>query len=88
MASGPWATDLPSNEICLRGLKAMIRTRAFDRQMSLAFKKGQVTFYITSEGEEAISCAHAFALSQGDMVFPAYRQQGFLIARDPSLIHI
>jgi 2-oxoisovalerate dehydrogenase E1 component alpha subunit len=33
-------------------------------------------------GEEAIATAHALALSDGDMCFPTYRQQGLLLARD------
>jgi 2-oxoisovalerate dehydrogenase E1 component alpha subunit len=33
-------------------------------------------------GEEAVAVAQAMALDRGDMLFPTYRQQGLLIARD------
>ncbi len=80
-ALGPWA---PPHDAALlrRGLRAMMRTRAFDAKMLIAQRQKKISFYMQCLGEEAIAVAHALALSPGDMCFPTYRQQGLLIVRD------
>ena len=80
-AVGPWA---PQMDVALkrRGLRAMMLTRAFDARMLIAQRQKKMSFYMQCLGEEAIACAHALALSQGDMCFPTYRQQGLLLTRD------
>jgi 2-oxoisovalerate dehydrogenase E1 component alpha subunit len=80
-ALGPWA--LPHDAALLRrGLRAMMRTRAFDAKMLIAQRQKKISFYMQCLGEEAIAVAHALALSPGDMCFPTYRQQGLLLVRD------
>jgi 2-oxoisovalerate dehydrogenase E1 component alpha subunit len=80
-AVGPWA---PEVDVALlkKGLRAMLRTRSFDVRMQLAQRQKKMSFYMQCLGEEAIACAHAMALTEGDMCFPTYRQQGLLLARD------
>ncbi|MCU0967072.1 MAG: 3-methyl-2-oxobutanoate dehydrogenase (2-methylpropanoyl-transferring) subunit alpha, partial [Burkholderiaceae bacterium] len=80
-AVGPWAppADLP---LLRRGLRAMMRTRAFDARMFIAQRQKKISFYMQCLGEEAIATAHAAALREGDMCFPTYRQQGLLLSRD------
>ncbi len=80
-AVGPWA---PQVDLALlrRGLRAMIKTRAFDARMLIAQRQKKMSFYMQCLGEEAIATAHALALSEGDMCFPTYRQQGLLLARE------
>ncbi|MDO8419121.1 MAG: 3-methyl-2-oxobutanoate dehydrogenase (2-methylpropanoyl-transferring) subunit alpha [Rubrivivax sp.] len=80
-AVGPWAPpdDAP---LLRRGLRAMMRTRAFDAKMLIAQRQKKISFYMQCLGEEAIATAHALALQPGDMCFPTYRQQGLLLARD------
>ena len=80
-ALGPWA---PPHDAALlrRGLRAMMRTRAFDAKMLIAQRQKKISFYMQCLGEEAIAVAHALALAPGDMCFPTYRQQGLLIVRD------
>lgn len=80
-AVGPWAppVDLP---LLRQGLRAMMRTRAFDAKMQIAQRQKKISFYMQCLGEEAIATAHALALREGDMCFPTYRQQGLLLARD------
>ncbi|MFZ4481570.1 MAG: 3-methyl-2-oxobutanoate dehydrogenase (2-methylpropanoyl-transferring) subunit alpha [Rhodoferax sp.] len=80
-ALGPWA---PKADVDLwrRGLRAMMKTRAFDTRMVIAQRQKKMSFYMQCLGEEAIATAHAFALSGGDMCFPTYRQQGLLLARE------
>lgn len=84
-AVGPWDPRL-SPELLRRMLRSMALTRAFDERMFRAQRQGKTSFYMKSTGEEAVSVAAAFALQRDDMVFPSYRQQGILIARDGSLV--
>ena len=78
-AVGDWAGGLGADEL-RKGLRDMMLTRAFDARMLLSQRQGKTSFYIQCLGEEAIATAHRKALSQGDMCFPTYRQQGLLIA--------
>ncbi len=80
-AVGPWA---PEADVALlqRGLRAMMKTRAFDARMFIAQRQKKISFYMQCLGEEAIATAHALAIRDGDMCFPTYRQQGLLLARD------
>jgi len=84
-AVGPWAEDI-SDDVLLNGLKAMIRTRAFDDRMVTLQRQGKTSFYIKCTGEEAIAIAFQAALSKGDMNFPTYRQQGILLSQDYPLV--
>lgn len=80
-AVGPWALDL-DDELLLKGLRVMEKTRLFDERMQMAQRQGKTSIYVQCRGEEAIACAQRMALEQGDMCFPTYRQQGLLIAQD------
>jgi len=80
-AQGPWATDI-GTEPLRAGLRAMIKTRAYDARMLIAQRQKKISFYMQCLGEEAIAVAQAQALREGDMHFPSYRQQGLLLARD------
>jgi 2-oxoisovalerate dehydrogenase E1 component alpha subunit len=80
-AIGAWDPKL-SPETLRRGLRAMMLTRAYDDRMFRQQRQGKISFYMKCTGEEAIGVAQAFALAPDDMLFPYYRQQGLLIARD------
>jgi len=80
-AVGPWDPKVEP-QLLRRGLRAMLKTRAFDARMLLAQRQKRITFYMQCLGEEAIACAHALVLEPGDMCFPTYRQQGLLLTRD------
>jgi 2-oxoisovalerate dehydrogenase E1 component alpha subunit len=80
-AVGPWAPQVEVDQL-RRGLRAMLRTRAFDARMLIAQRQKRISFYMQCLGEEAIAVAHAQALREGDMCFPTYRQQGLLLARE------
>ncbi|HZT56524.1 MAG TPA: thiamine pyrophosphate-dependent enzyme, partial [Burkholderiaceae bacterium] len=80
-ALGPWAPQLAPERL-VQGLRAMLKTRIFDARMLIAQRQKKISFYMQCLGEEAIACAHALALADGDMCFPTYRQQGLLLARD------
>lgn len=79
-AVGAWDPKLDP-ETLRRMLRVMALTRAFDDRMYRGQRQGKTSFYMKCTGEEATSVASAFALSDDDMVFPSYRQQGILIAR-------
>ncbi|TFY98643.1 3-methyl-2-oxobutanoate dehydrogenase (2-methylpropanoyl-transferring) subunit alpha [Ramlibacter rhizophilus] len=80
-AVGPWAPEVDVEQL-RRGLRAMMKTRAFDARMMVAQRQKKISFYMQCLGEEAIAVAHAQALQPGDMCFPTYRQQGLLLARE------
>jgi 2-oxoisovalerate dehydrogenase E1 component alpha subunit len=80
-AVGPWAPQLDP-QLLRRGLRAMMKTRAYDARMLIAQRQKKISFYMQCLGEEAIAVAHSLALQDGDMCFPTYRQQGLLLARD------
>jgi 2-oxoisovalerate dehydrogenase E1 component alpha subunit len=80
-AVGPWDPQLDTATL-LRGLRGMLLTRAYDERMYRAQRQGKTSFYMKCTGEEAIALAQALALEPDDMLFPTYRQQGLLIARD------
>ena len=84
-AVGDWAPALRP-EILLRGLRAMLLTRAYDARMVQVQRQGKSSFYMKSTGEEAVAVAAALALDRNDMCFPTYRQQGLLVARDWPLV--
>jgi 2-oxoisovalerate dehydrogenase E1 component alpha subunit len=80
-AVGPWVPPLDIDRKRW-GLRAMMKTRAFDARMLIAQRQKKISFYMQCLGEEAVATAHALALEPGDMCFPTYRQQGLLLARD------
>ena len=80
-AVGPWAPQIEAERL-RHGLRAMMRTRAYDARMLVAQRQKKISFYMQCLGEEAIAVAHALALQPGDMCFPTYRQQGLLLVRD------
>jgi 2-oxoisovalerate dehydrogenase E1 component alpha subunit len=80
-AVGSWAPQLKPEQL-VRGLRAMLKTRAYDARMLIAQRQKKISFYMQCLGEEAIATAHCLALQSGDMCFPTYRQQGLLLARD------
>jgi len=84
-AIGPWAEGLDP-DFLKGGLRAMMKTRAYDARMIMAQRQGKTSFYMQCTGEEAIACAFQTTLEKGDMNFPTYRQQGLLIAQDWPLV--
>jgi 2-oxoisovalerate dehydrogenase E1 component alpha subunit len=78
---GPWVPPLDAQQL-RRGLRDMLKTRAYDARMLIAQRQKKISFYIQCLGEEAIATAQSLALQPGDMSFPTYRQQGLLLARD------
>ncbi|AKM08942.1 thiamine pyrophosphate-dependent enzyme [Croceicoccus naphthovorans] len=80
-AVGPWDPKL-APETLIKGLRAMMLTRAFDDRLFRAHRQGKTSFYMKSTGEEAIAAAQSMALDKGDMFFPTYRASAWLHARN------
>jgi 2-oxoisovalerate dehydrogenase E1 component alpha subunit len=86
-AVGPWHPHLDAADLQV-GLRHMLLTRLYDDRMQRMQRAGKISFYIRSLGEEAVSVAQAMALRPGDMLFPAYRNQGLQIARGILLLDL
>jgi 2-oxoisovalerate dehydrogenase E1 component alpha subunit len=86
-AHGPWDPRL-SPERLRKILRRMALVRAFDNRMYRAQRQGKTSFYLKCSGEEATSVAATLALDFEDMIFPSYRQQGCMIARDYPLLEM
>ncbi len=86
-AHGPWDPKL-TPETLRKILRDMALVRAFDARMYRAQRQGKTSFYLKCTGEEATSVAATYALDFEDMIFPSYRQQGCLIARDYPLVEM
>ncbi len=84
-AVGEWDPKL-TPEMLKAGLRYMLTTRTYDERMMRVQRQGKTSFYMKCTGEEAVAVAQAMALDRGDMLFPSYRQQGLLIAREHSLV--
>jgi 2-oxoisovalerate dehydrogenase E1 component alpha subunit len=66
----------------------MMTVRTFDERMQRAQRQGEISFYMMSRGEEAVSVAQAMALRPTDMLFPSYRTQGLHIARGRAVVDL
>ncbi|BBC72655.1 2-oxoisovalerate dehydrogenase [Altererythrobacter sp. B11] len=86
-AHGPWNPNLTPDKLRLI-LRQMALVRAFDARMYRAQRQGKTSFYLKCVGEEATSVAATHGLDFEDMIFPSYRQQGCLIARDYPLLEM
>jgi 2-oxoisovalerate dehydrogenase E1 component alpha subunit len=85
VAQGPWNPNLDKDTL-LRALRLMVLTRAYDDRMQKMQRQGKITFYMQALGEEAVSIGQGLAFEDGDMLFPAYRNQGLYIMRDTGLV--
>ncbi len=87
IAQGEWIPDLKPDQL-LEALRLMLLTRQYDDRMHRMQRQGKITFFMKSLGEEAISIGQGMALDPGDMLFPAYRNQGLFILRNTSLVDL
>jgi len=86
-AQGPWDPKLEKDTL-IRALRLMVLTRSYDDRMQRMQRQGKVTFYMQALGEEAVSIGQGLAFEDGDMLFPAYRNQGLYIMRDTGLVNM
>ena len=86
-AVGAWHPHLDAHELQV-GLRHMVLTRVFDDRMVRTQRQGKLSFYMKSTGEEAVAVAAGMALQPGDMLFPAYRQQGLQVVRGQPMVDL
>jgi len=69
------------DDILIKGYKTMLLTRHIDERMITLQRQGQITFALSSYGEEACSVASAAALEMSDWIYPQYRENGAIFWR-------
>ncbi len=60
---------------------AMLRIRVLDERMMTLQRQGRIGFYGSCTGQEAATCASAYALRATDWVVPALREAGVMLMR-------
>jgi 2-oxoisovalerate dehydrogenase E1 component alpha subunit len=84
-ATGPWQPCLTPQQL-RTGLETMLRARQFDARMIAMQRQGRLSFYVSSNGEEAVAVAGAMPFAQHDMLMPSYRQAGLWLVRGMPLL--
>lgn len=84
---GNWNPNLDKDTL-LRAQRLMTLTRVYDDRMQKMQRQGKITFYMQALGEEAVSIGQGLVFEPGDMMFPAYRNQGLYIMRDTGLVQM
>lgn len=68
--------------------RAMVIGRRFNQQASTLARQGRLAVYPSSTGQEATQVGGVLALSEGDWLFPGYRDSASLVTRgvDPARV--
>ncbi|KAM7507817.1 hypothetical protein LguiA_018270 [Lonicera macranthoides] len=77
----PAILEQVSKEIAVKMYSDMVTLQIMDTIFYEAQRQGRLSFYVTSNGEEAINIASAAALSPHDVILPQYRESGVLLWR-------
>ncbi|RZC94485.1 hypothetical protein C5167_026217 [Papaver somniferum] len=70
-----------SKEVAVKMYSNMVTLQVMDTIFYEAQRQGRISFYLTTNGEEAINIASAAALTPDDIIFPQYREPGVLLWR-------
>lgn len=68
-------------DLAVKMYSTMVTLQIMDSIFDEAKKRGRLSFYMTSVGEEVINVASAAALTTDDIVLPQYREPGVLLWR-------
>lgn len=74
-----------SNTTLLKAYTTMQTCKQVDERMLILQRQGNITFSLSSRGEEACSVASAAALKLEDWIFPQYREVGAIFWRGLSI---
>jgi pyruvate dehydrogenase E1 component alpha subunit/2-oxoisovalerate dehydrogenase E1 component alpha subunit len=85
-STDPAQDPLLAPELLRAMFRQMLRIRRIDERMLGKQRQGKVGFYGTITGQEATPIATAFALREGDWVFPALRESSIMLCRGFSLV--
>lgn len=72
----------------LRLYRLMLLSRLFDDRMLKLQRQGRIGTFPPTTGQEAVSCASAFALGPKDWLVPTYREAGARLVRGEPLLNI
>jgi len=72
--------DLPE-ELCVKMYEHMVTLSVMDKLLYDIQRQGRISFYMTSIGEEATHIGSAVALTNDDVIYAQYREQGVLLWR-------
>ncbi len=70
-----------STKQLLEVYRAMLKIRVLDERMMTLQRQGRIGFYGTCSGQEAATCASAYALRASDWIVPALREAGAMLMR-------
>ncbi|EXB37668.1 2-oxoisovalerate dehydrogenase subunit alpha [Morus notabilis] len=70
-----------TKELAVKMYSDMVRIQAMDTILYEAQRKGRISFYINTMGEEATNIGSAAALTSHDIVLRQYREPGLLLWR-------
>jgi 2-oxoisovalerate dehydrogenase E1 component alpha subunit len=73
--------DNVPKETLLKIFDIMIKLEEMDTILYMAQRQGKISFYMTSFGEGAATIATTAALSDEDLIYPQYREQGSIMWR-------
>ncbi|GMH81490.1 hypothetical protein TrST_g5572 [Triparma strigata] len=81
-AKGPQYIDPELNEEhAVKMFRTMSRLNVMDNIFLNAQRQGRISFYMSSQGEEAVHIGSASALDNKDVIFAQYRETGVLMWR-------
>lgn len=89
---GPDGTALADTDVGLSDdhlrelLRLMIRCRRLDSECFALQRQGELTVYPPFEGQEAAQIGSAFALADGDMAFPTFRELAAAVTRGVDVV--
>ncbi len=84
---GGEAPELPPDEL-QRLYRLLLLQREFDKRALNLQRQGRIGFYVSAMGQEAAQVGSAYALQDGDWIFPAYRELGAAMVRGVPLQRI
>ena len=67
-------------------LRFMVLARRLDRECMALQRQGELTVYPPFEGQEAAQVGSAFALRQGDVAFPSFRELAAAVVRGVDVV--
>ncbi len=74
-----------SDADCLKLYRGLLQVRLVDDRYMKLQRQGRLGFYMQSTGEEACHFGGAYALRDGDWIFPSYREPGAAFWRGYSM---
>lgn len=72
---------LPDDDELVGAFAALVAARRFNDQAYALVRQGRLAVYPSSHGQEACQVAAAWVLSDGDWLFPTYRDSAAVVAR-------